>query len=66
MYPKDEVHVALLNIKWIKGYEKIALKIYCVGAKHRNIIVFSTVNVIIVDILFGTDGKISISDNSHC
>ena len=46
-------------------YEKIALKIYCVGAKHRNIIVFSTVNVIIADIIFGTDSEISISDDSH-
>ena len=47
-------------------YEKIALKVYGVRAKHRNVIVFSTVNVIIVYILFGTDREISISDNSHC
>ena len=66
MYPKYKVHVALLNIKWIKVYEKIALKVYGVRAKHRNVIVFSTVNVIIVYILFGTDREISISDNSHC
>lgn len=47
-------------------YEKIALKVYGVGTKHRNVIVFSTVNVIIVDIILGTNCEISISDDSHC
>ena len=66
MYPKYKVHVALLNIKWIKVYEKIALKVNGVSAKHGNVIVLSAVNVIIVDLFFGTDYEISISDDSHC
>ena len=66
MYPKYKVHVALLNIKWIKVYEKIALKVNGVSAKHGNVIVLSAVNVIIVDLFFGTDYEISISDYSHC
>ena len=65
-YLQNEVHVALLDVKWVILHRKFALKICTIHSWYGNLIIFSLVQAIVVKLRIWAYAKTSISSNCHC
>ena len=65
-YLQNEVHVALLDVKWVILHRKFALKICTIHSWYGNLIIFSLVQAIVVKLRIWAYAKTSISSNEEC